>query len=283
MPRLKHSLTDLKNKSINVREDVLDMVTAAKDGHIPSALSMVEILITLYYAVMSYDSRNPKWPNRDRFVLSKGHGCASLYSILADVGFFSKEELKKFSAYGGILGGHPDKDKVPGIELSTGSLGHGLPMAVGFALSAKFKKQLHHTYVVVGDGECNEGTIWEAAAMAAHQQLDNLTVIVDFNKQQSSGSVYDVINPLDMVAKWRAFGWEVAETDGHDFNALFGALALVPKKPNKPTAIIAHTIKGKGISFMENEKKWHTMIPSEAEFVAAKAEMSKQREELKQK
>ena len=272
----KVEVINLQIKGISIRRDVIKLVTKSRDGHIPSAQSMVEILAVLYYQILNIDPQNPDEPNRDRFVLSKGHGCASLYSILADLGFFSMDELEKYATMNGILGGHPEMQKVPGIEVSTGSLGHGFPMAVGMAISAKLKNQKHKVYSIVGDGECNEGTIWEASNIAAHFKLDNLVVIVDHNKQQASGDVFEIMNPHILAEKWRSFGWETVEVDGHDIEKLNTLLKSIPLDQNKPTAIIANTIKGKGVSFMENERRWHTAIPNEEEFRAAMEELDQQ-------
>lgn len=269
----KNKIEKLKKLAIQVRRDTLSMVYKSKDGHIPSALSIVEILITLYSEILKIDKGDLFNTERDRFILSKGHGCASLYSVLARAGFFSLEELNKFCTKGGILGGHPDHRLVPGIEISTGSLGHGFPMGVGFAMSAKLEKSPRKIYCIVGDGECNEGSIWEAAAISAHRKLDNLIVIIDYNKLQSSGKGVDVQNPYDIKLKWSAFGWETLDIDGHDFTQIHKALSKCPLVKNKPTAIIAHTVKGKGISFMENDNKWHTSIPNEEEYTAALKEL----------
>lgn len=268
--------------AVKVRKSVIELVTKSKDGHIPSAQSMVEILLVLYKHILNIDPNNPTDENRDRFILSKGHGCASLYAILADLGFFPKDELEKYATIDGILGGHPEMQKVPGIEVSTGSLGHGFPMGVGMAMSGKLNKQKHKVYCIVGDGECNEGTIWESANIAAHFNLDNLVVIVDHNKQQASGDVFEVMNPHSLSQKWSSFGWEAVEVDGHDIESIYSLLKSVPLSSNKPTAIIANTIKGKGVSFMENERRWHTAIPNEEEFRAAMEELDQQEKILLQ-
>ncbi len=271
---MSNDLTLLRQKAAQARLTVLNMVYNAKDGHIPSALSMIEILTVLYYKILRINPQNPRDINRDRFVLSKGHGCASLYAILADLGFFSSDEIDRFSSFDGILGGHPEMQKVPGVEVSTGSLGQGISVALGMAMSAKMLNKDFKVYCVVGDGECNEGSVWEAAQVAAHQKLDNFIVIVDLNKHQSSGKTVDVVNSQNMADKWHSFGWETVEIDGHSFIDIMGSVSLAPFKRGKPSAIIAHTIKGKGISFMEDQKKWHTMIPNQEEYQLAIGEIS---------
>jgi transketolase len=232
------------------------MIRGGGRGHIGSTLSLIEILRVLYDDVLRFDAKNPRWKERDRCVLSKGHGCIALYAILADKGFFPMEELDRFCRKDGILGGHPEFGKVPGVEASTGALGHGLSIGIGLALAARAEKRDSKVFVVMGDGEINEGSVWEAAMCAGKHRLSNLTAIVDYNKIQSAGFTRD-IQPLEPLAdKWRAFNFEVAEVDGHDVAALRKVLAK-PLSGDKPTAIICHTVKGKGIPFAENDPKWH--------------------------
>jgi len=226
-------------------------------GHVGSAFSLVEILRVLYDDVLQYDSKHPRSPQRDRFILSKGHGCLALYVLLAEKGFFPESELRKFCKTDGILGGHPEYGKVPGVEASTGSLGHGLPIGVGFALNARHEKAPHRTFVVASDGESNEGSLWEAALCASKHKLSNLTVLVDYNKQQSYSTTYEVLDLEPYADKWRAFGFAVEEVDGHSVDELGAALKRIPFNAEKPSAIICHTIKGKGISFVENNLNWH--------------------------
>ncbi|MBI1983209.1 MAG: transketolase [Acidobacteria bacterium] len=252
----RKALTGLDKRSIELRRTIVQAMNRAGRGHLASALSLVEILRVLYDSVLRYDPKRPKWPQRDRFILSKGHGCLALYVILVDKGFFPVEELWKFCQFDGILGGHPDP-KTPGVEMSTGSLGHGLPVAVGMAIHAKWAKSGHRVFVVVGDGECNEGTVWEAAMAASKHKLANLVVMVDYNKQQSYGSTYEVLDLEPFAGKWRAFGFGVKEADGHDVKSIETALSEIPAQAGKPTAIICHTVKGKGIGFVENDLKWH--------------------------
>lgn len=243
-------------RSQELRRMIVRTIGAGGRGHFASALSLMEIFRVLYDDVLRYDPKNPAWPLRDRCILSKGHGCLALYAILADKGFFPTEELWKFCKKDGILGGHPEH-KVPGIEASTGSLGHGLPIGVGFALHARHEKSTHRVFVVVGDGECNEGSIWEAALCAGKHKLSSLTVVVDYNKQQSYGPTSEVLGLEPFAEKWRAFGFAVAEVDGHDVTALRSTFARLPLDPQKPSVVLCHTVKGKGIAFVENNAQWH--------------------------
>jgi transketolase len=246
----------LDKRSIALRRRIVEVMNCAGRGHLASAFSLVEILRVLYDSVLHFDPANPALPARDRFILSKGHGCLALYVLLAEKGFFPVEELWTFCRFDSILGGHPEPC-APGVEISTGSLGHGLPVAVGMALHAKFVKSPHRAFVVLGDGECNEGTVWEAAMAASKHRLDNLVALVDYNKHQSYGSTREVLDLEPFADKWRSFGFAVREADGHDVKALEGALAGLPAETGKPTAIICHTVKGKGIGFTENNLKWH--------------------------
>lgn len=226
-------------------------------GHIGSSMSLVEIMRVLFDSYLHFKSSDAKWPDRDRLILSKGHGCLALYAILADKGFFDPEELDSFCKFDSRLGGHPELGKLPGVEASTGALGHGLPMAVGMALAAKIKKQGHRIVVIMGDGEINEGTVWEAAMSASKHQLNNLIAMIDYNKLQSYGLTKDVLDLEPLVDKWKAFGFEVIEVDGHNIKALENLLARLPINTLKPTAVICHTIKGKGIPFAEGKAEWH--------------------------
>ncbi len=249
------SVATLDDRSKYLRSLIIDGLSAGR-GHVGSPLSIVEILRVLYDEVLNVRPQEPEWPDRDRFILSKGHGCLALYAILADRGFFPKEELKRFCKPGALLGGHVDAH-IPGIEASTGALGHGLPIGVGAALAARMRKRSSRVFVVLGDGELDEGSVWEAALAASKHGLDSLTAIVDYNKLQSYGRIEDVL-PLEPLAeKWRAFGFEVREIDGHDIAALRNVFAELPFAPGKPSAIIAHTLKGRGISFTELNAAWH--------------------------
>jgi len=249
--------TVLDERSRELRRRIVRMLEKGGRGHVGSAFSLVEILRVLYDDVLKYDAKNPRWPQRDRCILSKGHGCLALYVLLAEKGFFPEDELWKFCKPEGILGGHPEYGKVPGVEASTGSLGHGLPIGVGFALNARYEKAPHRTFVISSDGESNEGSVWEAALCAGKHQLSNLTVLIDYNKQQSYSTTYEVLDLEPFADKWRAFGFAVEEVDGHDVGQLRAALKRIPFNADKPSTIICHTIKGKGASFVENNLQWH--------------------------
>lgn len=255
-------VADLKEKAKQIRKDLVEMIYEAKAGHIGGALSSTDIMTVLYYDIMKTDSSNPALEERDRFILSKGHCVEPLYCILADKGFFSKEKLKTFSKFGSTLICHPNK-KNPGIEMNTGALGHGLPVAVGMALAAKLDKKDYRVFTLMGDGEQAEGSVWEAAMAGAHYELDNLVAIIDRNKLQISGTTEHVMRLEPLEDKWTSFGWNVIAVDGNDVSALQEVFRSLPRIKGKPTLIMAHTTKGKGISFMENEAKWHHGVPSE--------------------
>lgn len=273
-------LTELKKKANYIRNQVLDMCVKAGTGHVTSSFSCTEILVSLYYGgVLRYKPDNPKWENRDRFILSKGQASPVLYAILANLGFFSEKELKKFCQKDGIFGVHLQCD-VPGVEVTTGSLGFGLGIAAGMSLSARMNRELYLTFVLLGDGECHEGSVWEAAMFAGHHQLNNLIAIVDRNWLCATDFTENIVrlNPLD--EKWKAFGWEVININGHSFEEIFSALNGVRSRQlNKPLVIIANTIKGKGVSFMENHPLWHAVTPKGKEAKKAKNELSKNLEE----
>jgi transketolase len=247
----------LDERSIALRREILHVVGHSRRGHIASAFSLVEILRVLYEEVLRLDPARPDWPDRDRFILSKGHGCLALYVALAERGFFPREHLATFCEAGSILGGHPQAGKVPGVEASTGSLGHGLPVGVGFALHGKMTKRDFRTVVLLGDGECDEGTVWEAAMAAGKHRLDRLAVMVDYNKMQCYAATAEVLDLEPFAAKWRSFGFAVREVDGHDVRALRRVLRALPFREGKPSAIICHTVKGKGIPGMEMNASWH--------------------------
>jgi transketolase len=247
----------LDKRSKELRRLVIQMVEGDRRGHIGPALSLIEILRVLYDSFLRFDPKNAAWADRDRFILSKGHGCLALYAVLADKGFFPKTDLVNFCKPTSALGGHPEKGKAPGIEATTGALGHGLPIGVGMAVAAKLRKQTHRVVVVVGDGEINEGSVWEAAMSASKHKLSNLTVFVDYNKIQSYGPTKEVLDLEPLADKWRAFGFQVEEIDGHDVEALQGLVKRLPLAGDKPTAVICHTIKGKGFPFAEGKAEWH--------------------------
>lgn|SRR3989338_562247 len=254
--RLNEAPSGLDRRSRELRKTIIQMLAKSGRAHFGSAFSILEIVRVLYDDILRYDSANPKWLPRDRCILSKGHGCLALYVILADKGFFPRSELWKFCQSDGILGGHPEH-RIPGVEASTGSLGHGLSIGIGFALNAKYEGAEYRTFVIIGDGESNEGSIWEAAMCASKHRLSNLTVLVDYNKQQSYSTTFEVQDLEPLADKWRAFGFAVAEVDGHDVVALRAAFAQLPLDPRKPSAVICHTVKGKGIKFVEHNLKWH--------------------------
>jgi transketolase len=238
-----------------LKEKILRIATASSEGHIPAAYSILDILWVLYDRVLGLTPENFSDPDRNRFILSKGHAAIGLYVVLAEKGFIDPKEFERFGKFNSILGGHPDRIKVPGVEASTGSLGHGFPMAVGLALGAKIKKKPSKVYVIIGDGESNEGTIWESAMLGANYKLDNLYCIVD---QNHSGDA--AMNPQDIRVKFESFGWYAVRIDGHDQKAIYDALTI--KSDGKPVAIIAETIKGKGIKIMENSAEWTHKYPT---------------------
>ncbi len=248
-----------------IRGHVLRMKHAAKSSHIGSCFSVTDIIAVLYSSVLKYDIQNLGWDERDRLILSKGHAAAALYAALAEIGFFTTEYLATYGRNGTLLQGHLSHG-VPGVEISTGSLGHGLPIACGMALAAKHDGKGYRIYVILSDGECDEGTIWEAALFAAHHQLNNITVIIDYNKFQACGRVKDILDLEPFAAKWKAFRWNVHECDGHDHAALSERLHHHSEQPN---VIIAHTIKGKGVSFMEDQLLWHYRSPDDAALAVA--------------
>lgn len=270
---------ELRDLAHTIRCNVIDMIERAGSSHVGSNLSMAEILAVLYGKVLNVDPVNPNMENRDRLILSKGHACAGLYAVLAERGFFPKDWLESFYVEGAKLPGHATAKGIPGIEISTGSLGHGFPMATGMALAGKRDERPFRVFCILSDGECDEGSNWEAALFAPHHQLDNLVAIIDYNKIQSLGDVEDVLSLEPFTDKWRAFGWNVIETDGHDVNALAHSLEGVPQVAGKPTCVIAHTVKGKGVSFMENNLLWHYRTPRGEEYEAAKAELAASRKE----
>jgi transketolase len=262
---------DLNALAADIRLTALEMIARARSSHVGSVFSSAEILAVLYGAVMRVRPAEPEWPDRDRFVLSKGHACAGLYAVLAARGFFPRERLEGFYVDGGSLAGHATHKGVPGVEVSTGSLGHGLALSVGLAAGAKRKGAPWRVFALLSDGECDEGSTWEAALLAPQLGLSNLTAVVDYNKIQSLGRVDEVI-PLEPFAdKWRAFGWDVQEVDGHDVEELLRALD--PAGASRPRCLLAHTVKGKGVSFMEDDLLWHYRTPQGEELAAARKEL----------
>ncbi len=264
----QHDITNITNE---LRKQIITMIHAAGSGHPGGSLSLVEVLTVLYYKIMNIDSNNPGWIDRDRLVLSKGHGAPALYAVLAEKNFFPKQDLLGLRKLGNKLQGHPDFRKVPGIDASTGSLGQGLSIAVGMALAAKQLSMKHTVYSIIGDGECQEGLIWEAIMAASHYKLDNLTIILDYNKLQIDGTNSEVMSLGDISAKFKAFGCMVEEVDGHNVIELEQAFKL--KSENRPKCIVANTVKGKGVSFMEDNVSWHGKAPNDEEYEKAMHEL----------
>ncbi len=248
---------ELDKRSIYLRSLVVDCLFGGGRGHMGSAMSLIEILRVLYDKIIKFNPRKPKDENRDRLILSKGHGCLALYAILADKKFFNKKILKTASRLNSILGGHPEFGKVPGVEASTGALGHGPAIGAGMAIAAKLKNKNYRVFVVVGDGEINEGSFWETSMIASKHKLNNFHIIIDYNKIQSYGKTKEVLDLEPLADKLKSFGYLVSETNGHDVNKLFNYFKKIKRNKNKPTAIICHTIKGRGFSFAENNPKWH--------------------------
>jgi transketolase len=273
MPAMNLECRESKSLAKRIRVQAARMIHRAKSSHLGSAYSMADLLAVLYGKILRIDPAKPEAAERDRFVLSKGHACAALYAVLAERGFFPKEWLEDFYQDGARLAGHATHVGVPGVEVSTGSLGHGLPMACGMALGAKRDAGKYRVFAMLSDGECNEGSTWEAALFAGHHRLDNLIVIVDYNKIQSLGTVKDVLDLEPFSEKWQAFGWGVREIDGHNTPQIEETLANVPVEANKPTCVVAHTVKGKGVSFMENKLLWHYRAPDKEELSKALVEL----------
>ena len=276
-------LSSKKNKDIeclakmanNIRKHAVKMTSLGKSSHIGSILSIADILAVLYGAVLNVRPNKPKWPNRDRFILSKGHAGAGVYAVLAERGFFPIEKLKTHYQNGSDLSGHVSHKGIPGVEFSTGSLGHGLPVATGMALAAKINKNKHRIVVLMSDGECDEGSNWEAILFAAHHKLNNLVAIIDRNRLQSIHSTEDTLSLEPFPDKWKSFGWEVVEVDGHSHEEIFNACSNINTPKNKPLCVIANTTKGKRVSFMENNVLWHYRSPQGDEYKAAMAELEK--------
>jgi transketolase len=259
------SIEELKRTAGIIRCDIIEMICTAGAGHPGGSLSATDVVTALYFRLMRIDPKNPGWPDRDRFILSKGHACPVWYAALAERGYFDKAHLATLRRLNSILQGHPDMHKTPGIDMTVGSLGHGMSAGLGMALSARLRQKDYHTWVVVGDGESQEGSIWEAAMAAAKWKLDNFTVILDRNHLQNDGCVDDEM-PIEPVAdKWRAFGWHVDAIDGHNMEQVVAALEAARERKGLPTLILAETVKGKGVSFMENVADWHGKAPCQRE------------------
>jgi transketolase len=272
--RRVESLVELKRLANRLRIEIIRMIGAAGSGHPGGSLSEVELLIALYFRVLRHNPKDAEWPDRDRFVLSKGHGCPALYAVLAEAGYIDHSVLGTLRKLGSPLQGHPDRRFLPALEANTGSLGQGISIGIGMALAARLDKKDWHTFVMVGDGEIQEGQNWEAAMFAAYHKLENLTLIVDYNHQQLDGFLKDILDPAPLVEKFEAFGWRTIEIDGHDFNQVIPALETArAAKDGKPTCIVANTIKGKSVSFMENNPEWHGVAPKPEQVAAAVAEL----------
>lgn len=265
---------DLESKAKEIRKHIVRMTGEAGSGHPGGSLSAADIVTALYFKIMRLKPDEPKWPDRDRFVLSKGHAAPVLYAALAERGFFETEELLTLRKLGSRLQGHPDMRKLPGVEMSTGSLGQGLSAANGMALAGKLDNKDFRVYVLLGDGEIQEGQVWEAAMSAAHYRLDNLTAFLDYNGLQIDGPVRDIMSVEPVAEKWLAFGWHVQEIDGHDFKQIIEAVNRAKEVNGKPCMIIAHTVKGKGISFMENKVDWHGVAPKAEQLRQALEELA---------
>ena len=266
-------LTELKKTAADVRLGIIEAVHSAKSGHPGGSLSVADALTYLYFAEMNIDPKNPKWDKRDRLVLSKGHTSPALYSVLSHRGFFPVEDLKTFRQIDSYLQGHPDMKGVPGVDMTTGSLGLGISAACGMALAAKIKGEDYRTYAIVGDGESQEGQVWEASMFAAHYKLDNLCIYLDWNGLQIDGKITDVMNPTPYKEKFEAFGFNVISIDAHDFEQIEAAFNAAKECKGKPTVIIAKSTKGKGVSYMENQAGWHGNAPDDAQYEQAVAEI----------
>ena len=267
------TVAELVLKAAEIRCDVIEMICAAQAGHPGGSLSAADVVTALYFRLMRLDPSRPDWADRDRFILSKGHACPVWYAALAERGYFDKKHLGTLRRLNSILQGHPDMTKTPGIDMTAGSLGHGLSAGLGMALSGKLRKRDYHVWVVLGDGEVQEGSVWEAAMAAPKWKLDNLTAIVDRNRLQNDTCVQDVMPVAPLADKWRAFGWQVMEIDGHDMRAVVEALETAKETKQRPVCIVAHTTKGKGVSFMEDRAEWHGKAPCEEEAACALEEI----------
>lgn len=273
-------MIEIENIARDLRKQIYRIAHFAGGGHMGASFSMADIISVLYFdGVLKYDPLNPVWEDRDKFILSKGHACYALYAALAKAGYFPEEELRHVGHVGSKFGGHPKMYDIPGVEASTGALGHGLSFAIGIAYANKVDQKQCHVYVVLGDGECQEGSIWEGALSAPTLELDNLTVLVDHNKLQAMDNLENIVHMQPFADKWKAFGWNVVEINGHNYREI--KEALLTRQVGRPTLIIAHTIKGKGVSFMENVPIWHFRMPNEQELPVLMHELSLTDEDLR--
>lgn len=275
MTTLANGIDDnfLKAMAARLRKEVVTMCHNSNSAHLGSSLSCIDILTAAYWSVLKIDPITPRDSLRDRFILSKGHAAMALYATLAYRGYFDVDELATYNKDDGRLAEHPPANLLPGVEAATGSLGHGLPIAIGMALSGRIKNQHYRVYALLSDGENNEGSVWEAAMFAAAQKLENICVVIDYNKWQATGRSNDTLMLAPLADKWRAFGWDVIEMDGHDILRLAKVMDNIPNGSGKPLAIVAHTTKGKGVSFMEDDNNWHYRVPNEKEVVLAHREL----------
>ena len=274
------SVVELQNTCIDLKKHVIEMIWKAQSGHPGGSLSIADVITYLYFKELNVDPENPKWDDRDRFVLSKGHTAPALYAVLAERGFFEKDELKTLRKTESRLQGHPDMKGIPGVDMSTGSLGLGISAACGMALSAKAYGKDYRVYTIVGDGESEEGQVWEAAMFAAHYKLDNLVCVLDLNGLQIDGKITEVMNPTPHDEKFRAFGWNVIVINGHDFEEIEAAFAKARETKGMPTAIISKSVKGKGVSYMEDKCEWHGQAPKEDLYKVALEDLGKIAESL---
>jgi transketolase len=269
-----YNIEDLKGIARKLRRHVISMISTAGSGHPGGSLSAADIVTALYFRVMRHDPANPHWPDRDRFILSKGHAAPVLYAALAERGYFPLEWLTTLRKSGTCLQGHTDSRLTPGVDMSAGSLGQGLSVGIGMALAARLDKKDYRTYVLLGDGECQEGQVWEAAMFAPNYKLDNLTAIVDYNGLQLDGFTRQIMDLEPFIDKWRSFKWEVLQVDGHDIKQLVEALQKAAQVEGRPAVIVAHTVKGKGVSFMENNVDWHGKAPDKSQTEIALRELA---------
>lgn len=267
-------IASLKSKAKTIRQHIIRMIGKAGSGHPGGSLSAAEILVSLYFYKLRINPKDPKWSERDRFLLSKGHAAPVWYATLAEAGFFPISQLDSLRKMGSILQGHPDMKRTPGVEMSSGSLGQGLSISNGIALAGKLNKKPYRVYVLLGDGECQEGQIWEAAMASAHYKLDNLCALIDYNGLQIDGPIEKIMSPLPLTDKWTAFGWNVINVNGHNIEEIIGALDKSETVKGKPTMIICQTVKGKGVSFMENKHEWHGKAPNAQQMEAALKELN---------
>lgn len=271
---LDQEVTRLDKIARELRARIVETSHRTNTPHVGSCLSCLDMLVALYFSVLRLNPKDPKNPERDRFILSKGHGAPALFQVLATRGFYPSSRLQTYGQDGSVFAEHPPTpDHLEGIEAATGSLGHGLPIGLGMALAGRIQHRTYNVYAILGDGECNEGSVWESALLAASQNVGNLCALIDFNKWQATGRSREVMAMDPLASKWKAFGWNAVEVDGHDMRALLTVLADFPNASGKPTAIVAHTVKGKGITFMEDDNNWHYRIPTADEVARAKQEL----------